>query len=70
MLPGDPQADSSPEHADGAPSSGDARRLALVESLRCRYRSAEERGDADAKQALFKEAVYLGIQPGEFTLDG
>jgi len=41
----------------------------LVESLRSRYRSAEERGDAEAKQALFKEAVYLGIQPGEFTLD-
>jgi len=40
-----------------------------VESLRSRYRSAEERSDAVAKQALFKEAVYLGIQPGEFTLD-
>jgi hypothetical protein len=42
----------------------------LVESLRSRYRSAEERGDADAKQALSKEAVYLGIQPAEFTRVG
>lgn len=40
-----------------------------MESLRQRYRSAEERGDAAAKQALFKEAVYLGIQPDAFTRD-
>ena len=45
----------------------DARRAALVESLRRRFEEASQRGDADAKQALFKEAVYLGIQPGEFS---
>lgn len=41
-----------------------------MESLRSRFLSAEERGDAEAKQALFKEAVYLGIQPDEFTRGG
>ncbi len=64
MVPGDSPVDSRPEPGD------DPRRLALVESLRSRYRSAEERGDAEAKQALFKEAVYLGIQPDEFTRGG
>jgi hypothetical protein len=53
-----------------AASSGyeaDPRRPVLVASLRSRFRSAEERQDVAAKQALFKEAVYLGIQPEEFT---
>jgi hypothetical protein len=45
----------------------DPRRQVLVESLRNRYRSAAADDDAEAKQALFKEAVYLGIQPEEFT---
>jgi hypothetical protein len=45
----------------------DPRRQAMVDSLRSRYRTAADRNDADAKQALFKEAVYLGIQPEEFT---
>lgn len=69
MVPGEPQGESRPERPDGASSSPDPRRQALVESLRQRYRSAEERGDAAAKQALFKEAVYLGIQPDAFTRD-
>lgn len=47
--------------------SSDARRQALIESLRQRYLQAESRGDAEAKQALFREAVYLGIQPQEFS---
>ena len=50
----------------GDPSS-DPRRQAMVDSLRRRFQSAEQRNDAEAKQALFKEAVYLGIQPEEFT---
>jgi hypothetical protein len=45
-----------------------SRRQALVASLRSRYASAEQRQDAEAKQALFREAVYLGIQPEEFTM--
>jgi hypothetical protein len=49
---------------------GDARRQALVESLRRRYRSTLEHSDARARQALFKEAVYLGIQPEEFAAGG
>jgi hypothetical protein len=39
----------------------------MVDSLRRRYRTAADRNDADAKQALFKEAVYLGIKPEEFA---
>jgi hypothetical protein len=46
----------------------DPRRQALIDSLRSRYQQAERHADAEAKQALFKEAVYLGIQPEEFTL--
>lgn len=45
----------------------ESRRQALIASLRQRYLEAEGRGDAEAKQALFKEAVYLGIQPQEFS---
>lgn len=45
----------------------DPRRQAMVDSLRSRYEEAEQQHDAEAKQALFKEAVYLGIQPEEFT---
>jgi hypothetical protein len=48
--------------------SSDPRRQALIDSLRSRYQQAERQADAEAKQALFKEAVYLGIQPEEFTL--
>ena len=53
-----------------ASSPADPRRDVLVESLRSRYLQAEDQDDAASKQALFKEAVYLGIQPEEFTDDG
>ena len=45
----------------------DQRRDSMIRSLRDRYRKADERGDARAKQALFREATYLGIQPEQFT---
>ena len=44
-------------------SGADPRREALIASLRQRFALAEARGDADAKQALFKEAVYLNLPP-------
>ena len=47
----------------------DARKRRLVASLQQRFRLAEESRDARAKQALFREAVYLGIQPQLFTND-
>lgn len=47
--------------------TSDPRRQALIDSLRSRFQEAESQSDAAAKQALFKEAVYLGIQPEEFT---
>ena len=57
-----------PEARPGAQSEpgSDPRRPALIASLRSRYTAAEQRQDAEAKQALFKEAVYLGIKPEEF----
>ncbi len=39
----------------------------LIASLRERFRLAEQNCDAKAKQALFREAIYLGIQPQMFT---
>jgi hypothetical protein len=48
------------------PSPSDPRRAALVASLRRRWLAAEGKGDGAAKQALFQEAVYLGIQPGDY----
>ena len=45
----------------------DPRRTTLIESLRVRFQLAERNGDAKAKQALFREAIYLGIQPQVFT---
>ncbi len=51
----------------GPSSEGsDPRQAALVASLRARYAIAEQRQDADAKRALFKEAVYLGIRPDAY----
>ena len=50
-------------------SSSEAQLQTLIESLRQRYGEAVRRDDAEAKQALFKEAVYLGIQPELFTGD-
>jgi hypothetical protein len=48
-------------------ASSDAQRQALIASLCERYAKALQQEDAEAKQALFKEAVYLGIQPDLFT---
>jgi len=53
-----------------SPAQSDPRRPQLVDSLRRRYAEAEQRHDAAAKQALFQEAVYLGIQPDEFMALG
>ena len=47
----------------GSPRQVHARQAALIASLRARYAVAELRQDAEAKQALFKEAAYLGIRP-------
>lgn len=48
-------------------ASSEPHREALIASLRQRYANAVRDDSADAKQALFKEAVYLGIQPELFT---
>jgi len=53
-----------------AMASSEAQRQTLIESLRQRFSEAVRRDDAEAKQALFKEAVYLGIQPELFTGEG
>jgi hypothetical protein len=61
------QASTAP--GDAAPVARDeARDDALLQSLRRRYQDAASRDDAEAKQALFKEAAYLGIQPDRFTV--
>ena len=56
---------TSDSTAVGEPASaaGDPRRAALIASLQQRYADAEARGDAAAKQALFREAVYLNLAP-------
>ena len=46
---------------------GNLRQSTLIASLRERFRLAEQNRDAKAKQALFREAIYLGIQPQVFT---
>ena len=46
---------------------GNPRHTTLIASLRERFRLAEQNRDAKAKQALFREAIYLGIQPQLFT---
>ncbi len=51
-------------------SSDAPRRQALIESLRLRFAEAVSNGDAEAKQALFKEAVYLNIQPELLEIPG
>jgi len=48
---------------DPRSASPDPRRAALIASLQQRYADAEARGDAEAKQALFREAVYLNLPP-------
>ncbi len=47
-------------------TAADPRQQALIASLRSRFAEALRSGDAEAKKALFKEAVYLGIQPDVF----
>jgi hypothetical protein len=54
--------DSAPTGSDTA-GGPDPRREALINSLRQRFALAQARGDANAKQALFKEAVYLNLPP-------
>ena len=56
---------TSDSTALGEPGSAnpDPRRAALIASLQQRYADAEARGDAEAKQALFREAVYLNLPP-------
>jgi hypothetical protein len=66
MDSGDRPSDPLPA-SPARPQADRRRRPALVDSLRHRYSSAKQRQDAAAKRALFKEAVYLGIQPEEFT---
>lgn len=48
-------------------ASIEAQRQTLIASLRQRWSEAMREDNAEAKQALFKEAVYLGIQPEQFT---
>ncbi len=57
------EMNSSHPSTQGPP---DPRRQALVQSLRQRWAAAEASGDAAAKQALFREGVYLSIQPGDY----
>ncbi len=45
-------------------------RQALIASLRLRFAVAVRNQDALAKQSLFKEAVYLGIQPELLEIPG
>jgi len=47
-------------------TAADPRQQALIDSLRSRFAEALRSDDAEAKKALFKEAVYLGIQPDLF----
>ena len=60
-----PAGDQPAHVGEAASRSGrsDPRREALITSLRDRFALAEARGDAEAKQALFREAVYLGLPP-------
>ena len=64
--PTPPNSDSTSDStAVGEPGSAadDPRRAALIASLQQRFADAEARGDAEAKQALFREAVYLNLPP-------
>jgi hypothetical protein len=55
--------DSDTTWDEPASAAGDPRRAALIASLQQRYADAEASGDAEAKQALFREAVYLNLAP-------
>jgi len=63
----DPPESCPPESsAPGPAGDGDgdgARRRALLSSLRQRHAAAEARGDAETRQALFREAVALNLPP-------
>ena len=54
--------DAAPAGSHGS-KGPDPRQAALIASLRARYAIEEQRQDAEAKRALFKEAAYLGILP-------
>ncbi|MBW4529093.1 MAG: hypothetical protein KME02_00255 [Aphanothece saxicola GSE-SYN-MK-01-06B] len=58
-----PAATASASHSN---EGSDPRQATLVASLRARYAIAEQRQDAEAKRALFKEAAYLGIRPDAY----
>lgn len=60
------EAPTTTPSAAPASDGSDPRQAALVASLRARYAMAEQRQDADAKRALFKEAAYLGIRPDAY----
>ena len=51
----------------GQMTGNERQRQTFIESLRVRFAKAVDDNDAEAKAALFKEAVYLGIQPDAFT---
>ena len=59
--PTPPESDTTWD--EPASANPDPRRAALIASLQQRYAAAEASGDAEAKQALFREAVYLNIPP-------
>ena len=64
-APDGPEPEPSAGSGTGLGNSGstDPRREALIASLRQRFALAQARGDAEAKQALFREAVYLNLPP-------
>ena len=64
-----PQAAAMTPAPTAAAASTEPRRQALLASLRLRWAAAQTQGDAAAKQALFKEAVYLGIQPHDYQVE-
>ena len=63
----DPPESCPPESSAPGPAGDgdgdDARRRALLSSLRQRHAAAEARGDAETRQALFREAVALNLPP-------
>ncbi len=65
--PSSQASDRSPAPDSAAAPGSDPRREALIASLRQRFAAAEARGDAAAKQALFKEATYLNLPPELWT---
>jgi len=66
-----PPDSSKPECNQPGPAGPgeDARRRALLSSLRQRHAAAEARGDAKTRQALFREAVALNLPPALWQND-